>query len=48
VLFTEHDVDVVFRHAERVIVLSEGRLVAQGDPAEVRADPLVRRVYLGE
>ncbi|HEY8069166.1 MAG TPA: ABC transporter ATP-binding protein [Burkholderiales bacterium] len=48
VLFTEHDVDVVFRHAERVIVLSEGRLVAQGDPAEVRADPLVHRVYLGE
>ena len=48
VLFTEHDVDVVFRHADRVIVLSEGRLVAQGDPAEVRADPLVRQVYLGE
>jgi branched-chain amino acid transport system ATP-binding protein len=48
VLFTEHDVDVVFRHAERVIVLSEGKLVAQGAPAEIRADPLVRRIYLGE
>jgi branched-chain amino acid transport system ATP-binding protein len=48
VLFTEHDMDVVFGHAERVIVLSEGELIAQGSPAEVRADPRVRRVYLGE
>jgi branched-chain amino acid transport system ATP-binding protein len=48
VLFTEHDMDVVFRHADRVLVLSEGALVAQGMPAEVRADPLVRRIYLGE
>jgi branched-chain amino acid transport system ATP-binding protein len=48
VLFTEHDMDVVFRHADRVIVLSEGTLIAQGSPAEVRADPQVRRVYLGE
>jgi branched-chain amino acid transport system ATP-binding protein len=48
VLFTEHDMDVVFRHADRVIVLSEGKLIAQGSPPEVRADPQVRRVYLGE
>jgi branched-chain amino acid transport system ATP-binding protein len=48
VLFTEHDMDVVFRHADRVIVLSEGSLIAQGSPAEVRADAQVRRVYLGE
>jgi len=47
VLFTEHDVDVVFAYADRVLVLSEGRLIAQGAPAAVRADPLVRRVYLG-
>lgn len=47
VLFTEHDMDVVFAHADRVIVLSEGALIAQGTPAEVRADPLVRQVYLG-
>ena len=40
--------DVVFRHADRVIVLSEGKLIAQGGPAEVRADPRVRQVYLGE
>ena len=48
VLFTEHDMDVVFNHADRVIVLSEGALIAQGAPAEVRADPRVRSVYLGE
>jgi branched-chain amino acid transport system ATP-binding protein len=48
VLFTEHDMDAVFRHADRVIVLCEGEVIAQGGPAAVRADPLVRRVYLGE
>ena len=48
VLFTEHDMDVVFQYADRVIVLSEGELIAQGSPAEVRADARVRRVYLGE
>ena len=48
VLFTEHDMDVVFGYADRVIVLAEGALIAQGTPAEVRADARVRRVYLGE
>ncbi|MFY9315467.1 MAG: ABC transporter ATP-binding protein [Burkholderiales bacterium] len=48
VLFTEHDMDVVFGYADRVLVLSEGELIAQGTPAEVRADPRVRSVYLGE
>ena len=48
VLFTEHDMDIVFRHADRVIVLAEGELIAQGTPAEVRADARVQRVYLGE
>jgi ABC-type branched-subunit amino acid transport system ATPase component len=48
VLFTEHDVDVVFTYADRVLVLSDGKLIAQGAPADIRADPLVRRVYLGE
>jgi len=47
VLFTEHDMDVVFRHADRILVLDRGRIVADGDPAAVRADPEVRRVYLG-
>ncbi len=48
VLFTEHDMDVVFGYANRVIVLANGELIAQGTPAEVRADARVRRIYLGE
>ena len=47
VLFTEHDMDVVFSQADRVIVLDRGRLIAGGTPAEVRANPEVRAVYLG-
>jgi ABC-type branched-subunit amino acid transport system ATPase component len=48
VLFTEHSMDVVFGFARRVLVLSAGRLVADGAPDDVRADPGVRRVYLGD
>jgi branched-chain amino acid transport system ATP-binding protein len=48
VLFTEHDMDVVFAHADRVLVLDRGRLLAEGPPAEVRRDPRVREVYLGK
>lgn len=47
VLFTEHDMDVVFTHADRIIVLCYGEIIAQGRPEDVRADPEVRRVYLG-
>lgn len=47
VLFTEHDMDVVFDHAQRVLVLHRGRTLAEGSPEEVRAAPRVREVYLG-
>lgn len=47
VLFTEHDMDVVFGHASRLVVLDRGRLIASGTPEEVRSSPLVRDVYLG-
>ena len=48
VLFTEHDMDTVFAHADRILVLHRGRLIAQGRPDEVRANPEVREVYLGQ
>ncbi len=48
VLFTEHDMDVVFGHADRIIVLDRGRVIAEGPPDAIRADGRVRAVYLGE
>ena len=47
VLFTEHSMDVVFGHADRIIVLARGRLIAAGVPAEIREHPLVQEVYFG-
>jgi branched-chain amino acid transport system ATP-binding protein len=47
VLFTEHDMDVVFAHADRIIVLDRGKLIAEGTGEEVRANKNVQTVYLG-
>jgi branched-chain amino acid transport system ATP-binding protein len=47
VLFTEHDMRVVFGFATRVIVLHAGEVIASGAPAEVRGNPRVKEVYLG-
>jgi branched-chain amino acid transport system ATP-binding protein len=47
-LFTEHDMSVVFGIAERISVLHHGEIIASGTPDAVRNDPEVKRVYLGE
>jgi branched-chain amino acid transport system ATP-binding protein len=47
VLFTEHDMDAVFGHADRILVLNRGVLIAEGPPAAVRANAEVQDVYLG-
>jgi branched-chain amino acid transport system ATP-binding protein len=47
VLFTEHSMDVVFAYADRIIVLARGRLIADGNAAEIRDNAEVQQVYLG-
>lgn len=47
VLIIEHDMKLVFRFARRISVLVQGRLLKEGAPAEILADPVVREVYLG-
>ena len=47
VLFTEHDMDVVFSIASGILVMHQGRILIDGPPATVREDPEVQRVYLG-
>jgi branched-chain amino acid transport system ATP-binding protein len=47
VLFIEHDMNVVFRFAHRIIVMAAGRILLQGTPEEIAADARVREVYLG-
>ncbi|MCY3984276.1 MAG: ABC transporter ATP-binding protein [Roseovarius sp.] len=47
VLFTEHDMDVVFAHAHRIMVLNRGALIAQGNASEIRNNAKVQEVYLG-
>jgi ABC-type branched-subunit amino acid transport system ATPase component len=48
VLFTEHSMDVVFGYAKRLLVMSQGRLIADGPPDDVRAMPAVQAAYFGE
>lgn len=48
VLFTEHDMAVVFNHAQRVSLLHRGEIIVQGTPEEVRRDEMAQRIYLGE
>jgi branched-chain amino acid transport system ATP-binding protein len=47
VLFIEHDMNLVFRFARRIIVMVGGRILVEGSPDEISADPRVREVYLG-
>jgi branched-chain amino acid transport system ATP-binding protein len=47
VMFIEHDMDVVFRFASRIIVMVAGRILVEGTPTEIAAHPQVREVYLG-
>jgi branched-chain amino acid transport system ATP-binding protein len=47
ILFTAHNMDVVFDLADRVIVLYFGKLIAQGSPKEIQADTQVQEIYLG-
>jgi branched-chain amino acid transport system ATP-binding protein len=47
ILLVEHDMDVVMRHSDSVVVMAEGRVVAAGTPAEVRSDERVIAAYLG-
>lgn len=48
VLLVEHDMDAVFRIADRITVMVNGCVVASGTPAQIRVDPVVRTAYLGE
>lgn len=46
-LFTEHDMEVVFSIARKIAVMHQGRIIVEGSPATIRADAEVRRIYLG-
>jgi branched-chain amino acid transport system ATP-binding protein len=48
ILFVEHDMDVVFSVSDKIIVMHEGRVIAEGVPEAVRNNEAVRSVYLGE
>lgn len=46
-LFVEHDIDIVFRFADRITVMARGKVFAEGTPAEIAADRSVQDIYLG-
>ena len=48
VLLIEHDMDLVFRFADRISVLVSGAVLTEGVPAAIAVDPRVKEVYLGE
>ena len=48
ILFTEHDMAVVFGYAKRLTVLHQGAIIAQGSPEEVRSNETAQKIYLGE
>jgi len=48
ILFVEHDMELVFRFAERITVLVGGQVLTEGTPAEIAANPRVKEVYLGQ
>ncbi|MCP5094056.1 MAG: hypothetical protein GY943_00735 [Chloroflexi bacterium] len=48
VMIVEHDMDVIFSLADHITVLHYGQVISQGTPDEVRGDPLVQEIYLGD
>jgi branched-chain amino acid transport system ATP-binding protein len=48
IVMTEHDMDIIFEMADRLMVLNHGEVIAMGKPETVRDDPIVRKVYLGQ
>ena len=47
-LFVEHDMDIVMRISDRVVVMATGEIIADGTPSDVRSNPAVLAAYLGE